>query len=308
MNQTVTEAGVEPLARTAGVGRILILGHSGFIGSYLDRTYQRKLPGVEIVGLSAPEFDLTREQDAEKLADYLDPQTVVVFLAGVKRQLGDDLNAFTMNIRMAVNFCRVLERHPVKRLVFFSSAAVYGEENQNTRIIEETPVHPTSFYGAAKYAAECLLEKVIRSQGQGSLLILRPPLIYGPGDASNGYGPSGFVKAALDGETITVWGDGSERREFIFVGDVAEIVFALSLGTYNGVLNPASGQSSTYTDIVNILSRTLGRQVQTTSRLRSKNKVDHGYSNATFMKLLPDFAFTPLEEGIRRTIDSKGSR
>lgn len=308
MKDAVIETCVNPPAQPAEIARVLILGHSGFIGSHLEKFFQRHFPGIEVVGRSAPEFDLTREQDAETLAGFLNLQTVVVMCAAIKRQLGDSLDTFSQNVQMVVNLCRQLQQRPVKRLVFFSSAAVYGEEVQNTCITEQTPVHPTSFYGTAKYAAERLLEKVIPTNEQSSLLILRPPLIYGPGDQGSIYGPSGFARAAINGETISIWGDGTERREFMFVEDIAEIVCRLVFNRYKGVLNVASGRSYTYLDILEVLSRTLPGKIQTTSRPRSKNKVDHGFSNTTLAKLLPGFSFTPLQEGIRRTIIAQQGR
>jgi UDP-glucose 4-epimerase len=288
--------------QATGLARILILGHSGFIGSHLQAYYRQNFSGLEILGRSCPDLDLTEERDAERLAGFCNLETALVVLAGVKRQLGDNLDTFDGNVKMAVNLCRVLQRHPVKRVVFFSSAAVYGEENQNTQINEETAIAPTSFYGAAKYTTESLLTNVVRSQEKSSLLILRPPLIYGPGDASGGYGPSGFIKASLKNETITIWGDGNERREFMFVEDVARIVGALTAWEWGGVLNLASGQSYTYMQIVEILTKTLGKEIRTTQCSRSKPKVDHGFLNARLMELLPGFSFTTLQRGIDKTV------
>lgn len=289
------------------IGRILLFGESGFIGRHLGEFYRKRFSSIEVVGKSAPTLDLTRERDVEKQADLFDLRTAVVVLAGVKRQLGDNLDTFSQNMQIAVNLCRTLERRPVKRLVFFSSAAVYGEEIHNINITEQTPVHPTSFYGAAKYVAECLFEKVVQAHRESSLLILRPPVIYGPGDTGDGYGPSGFVRAALNGETINIWGDGEELREFIFVEDVAKIVCTLTLSEYSGVLNLVSGKSYAYRELLDSISTALGRKVQTASRARSKEKVDHGFCNAGLRNLLPDFCFTPPEDGIRRLIAAQGA-
>ncbi len=282
------------------IERIVLLGHTGFIGGHLACFFRERFPAVELAGYSAPEMDLTHAEDADSLAGFLDLRTAVVMLAGVKRQFGDNLDTFSQNVQMAANLCRLLERRPVRRLVFFSSAAVYGEEVQNPGISEETPVHPTSLYGAAKYASECLFQKIVGGHGQSSLLILRPPLIYGPGDTGSGYGPSGFVTAAVNGEPITLWGDGTEKREFLFIDDVVEIVGRLALGRWSGVLNVASGKSCTYVDILNGISKTLGSRPSIASRPRTKDKVDHGFSNATLARLFPGFRFTAIEEGIRR--------
>ena len=293
-----------PIQEKPQIERILLLGGSGFIGRHLTQFLRKSFPSVELAGRSAPELDLTREQDAEKLGSLFDRRTAVIALAGVKRQLGDNLDTFSQNVQIAANLCRVLEKHPVKRLIFFSSAAVYGEEIQNTNITEQTPVHPTSFYGAAKYVAECLFRKVLR--GQSSLLVLRPPVVYGPGDTGNGYGPSCFVRAASKNETINIWGDGKELREFIFVEDVAKIVGTLTFSDYSGVLNLASGHSYSYRELLDATSTKLGRKLSTASRARSKEKVDHGFCNAALRKVIPDFCFTPPEEGIRRLIAAQG--
>lgn len=286
----------------ADIRRILILGHSGFIGSHLEAAFRERFPTIEIVGKSFPGFDLMREGDAEGLVGILDLQTVVVMLSAIKRQLGDSLDSYLQNIQMTVNLCRIMQRCPPRRLIFFSSAAVYGEEIENTSIAETTAVRPTSFYGASKHAAECLFDKVVHAHKQSSLLILRPPVIYGPGDTGHGYGPSGFVKAALNNEAIAIWGDGTEQREFVLVSDAVEVVCRLLLSDFDGVLNIASGRRYSFADVLEVVRRIGPNPVSVTSRPRTKNKVDHGFCNATLIRLLPGFSFVPLEEGVRRVI------
>lgn len=185
---------------------------------------------------------------------------------------------------------------------FFSSAAVYGEDVHNTNITEDTPPHPTSYYGLAKFTSEILLRKAI-GQNQTSLLVLRPALIYGPGD-QGGYGPTGFIKSALAGEPIVLWGDGEEKREFIYVGDVARIVHALTSQDYDGVVNVVSGHSYTFKDALEVVSRLLPLGQPPGSRPRTKNKADHGFDNSRLRSLLPDFQFTDLANGVRLTFEA----
>jgi len=68
-----------------------------------------------------------------------DDGTAVIMCAAIKRQLGDDLDTFSRNVAMAVNLCRVLEKRPVARFMFFSSAAVYGEEITSLQITRKPP-------------------------------------------------------------------------------------------------------------------------------------------------------------------------
>jgi len=268
--------------------RIVLLGNNGFIGAHLEPELQGL--GLEYAGYDLPEVDLAKSAD-----DVLfDPRTVVVMTAGVKRQWGDTLDAFQQNIAMAVNVARAIEARPPLRLIFFSSAAVYGEENHNEQITEDTPVCPTSLYGAAKFAAECVFRKVLPN----GFVAIRPPLIYGPGDTSKSYGPAGFAHAAKTAATVTLWGNGEEKREFVFVADVVGIVVRLVTSDFSGVLNIASGEAHTFREAAELVGATI------TSRPRSKPMVDHGFDNRRLTSLFPDFIFHTLAEGIRETMSA----
>jgi UDP-glucose 4-epimerase len=287
--------------------RLVVVGHTGFIGHYLVPELAAAAPGSEVVGASTPDLDLTSQSGAAALLPLLGPNTTVVFLAGVKRQLGDTIESFETNIVIATNFCRCLQQQRIRRVVYVSSAAVYGEENHNLAITEDTPVRPTSLYGAAKFASECLVVKTLRDAGRGSLAVVRPPLVYGPGDTSVSYGPSGFANAAMLRMPVTLWGDGTERREFLFVRDAAKLIASLAVAEHEGLFNLASGESHSYIDVLDEMRNALGREIPTTMRPRTKPKVDHGFQNAALRRLFPDFRFTPLSEGVRETLESRGA-
>lgn len=281
--------------------RVVILGHNGFIGGNLHDFFKKHSPAVELVGRAAPELDFTRPEDVEKIGDLLDPDTAVIVCAAIKKQLGDNLETFSSNLQIALNLCRTLAKHPARRVVYFSSAAVYGEEVHNTNITEETAPRPTSYYGLGKFTSEILLRKAIGQGASTSLLLLRPALIYGPRD-QGGYGPTGFIKAALAKEPIVLWGDGLEQREFIYVGDVAKIVHALTFQDYDGVLNLISGRSYTFKDALEAVSRLVPLDRPAGSRPRSKNKADHGFDNSRLRALLQGIQFTSLSDGVALTL------
>lgn len=285
------------------IKRILILGHSGFIGNHLMDFSVNNYPGIELIGKSIPEIDLTNLEDTEQISAFLDMNTAVIMCAVIKRQFGDNLDSFNNNLRMVMNLCRLIERNPVKRVVFFSSAAVYGEDIHNTNITEDTFICPTSYYGIAKYTSEVLLKKTFDKLKDSSLFILRPPLIYGPNDLGATYGPAGFIKAALNREKITLWGDGTELREFIFIEDIVKIVANLVFSSFEGVVNISSGKSSSFRDILDIVSDLSGIEPEIFSRPRTKDKVDNQFCNNKFVDLFGAFEFTALKEGIKKTID-----
>jgi UDP-glucose 4-epimerase len=288
--------------------KVLILGHGGFIGSHLERSLRQHSPTLEIVGRSKPELDLTRKQDADRLAPLLDERTAVVMCSGVKKQLGDSLDTFSQNLAMVMNVCGLLAERTVKKFVFFSSAAVYGEDVEHSNISEKTPVCPTTYYGLVKYTSERLLWKTLgihAQEGVPPLLVLRPALVYGPGDQAGGYGPSGFLQSLARGEKVTLWGDGEELREFIFIDDVTRIVRDLLIHDRSGVVNLASGTAYTFRNAAEIASRLLGRRAVLDSRPRTKAKVDHNFDSRAILRLIPALRFTTLEEGMGSTLRSE---
>jgi UDP-glucose 4-epimerase len=284
--------------------RIVLLGHSGFVGSHLVTHLGRRRPGLEVVALSVGDLDLTRTEAVERLAALFEAEVGVVMTAGVKKQWGDTLEAFSRNLSMAENVCRALAARPVGRFVFFSSAAVYGESNHNEAINEDTAIAPSSCYGVAKFTSECLLQQTLRR----GFVALRPPLIYGPGDTSKSYGPAGFVRAALEREPITLWGDGDEKREFIFVGDVAELATRLLFTDFEGPLNIVSGRQYTFREAADFAVRQAHGGIAIASRPRSKAKVDHGFRNDRLALLFPDFSFHSLEDGMRLTFEAESRK
>lgn len=282
---------------SGSVKQVVILGHSGFIGSHLEAALYNE--GFKVIGKSLPEVDLSSSREIQKIGDFFTRETVVILVAAVKRQFGDTLEAFKMNMAITENVCELLAKKPVKQVIFFSSAAVYGEETHNVSISEETPVHATSYYGISKYTSERLLDKAVASNApHSSLICLRPPLIYGPGDKGRTYGPAGFAAAAVEGSPITLWGDGTELREFMYVGDICRIVSQLIGSDFTGVLNTVSGTKYCFADVVRLLQK-MYPELPVVSRERSKQKADNAFDPTRIRSVLRnDFNFTPLSEGI----------
>lgn len=282
--------------------KIIILGHSGFIGSHLECLLSKSAKW-EVIGRSLPDIDLTSLEHAARLRSFLTPESTLILAAAVKRQFGDTLEAFRQNMAIVETVCDLLESHPVKRVVFMSSTAVYGEETENTCINEQTPVNPTSYYGINKYAAERLLKKACMANQQTSLICLRPPLVYGPNDQGRTYGPSGFSTAALEGAPITLWGDGKELREFIYIDDLCRLIEFLAGSEFEGALNVVSGIPYCFADVVTALKERFP-SLMVNSRSRSRQKANNAFDARMIKSLLPaNFQFTSLKDGLAQTLD-----
>ena len=287
----------------ASIERVVVLGSSGFIGQHLVDQLRTRHRGLDLVRQSLSEVDFADTVSRTEFTNLFDKSTAVVMLSGIKRQFGDNLDVFGKNLQIVENVCEALVDQPVGRLIYFSSAAVYGEDIHNESIDEKTSPEPTSYYGLAKFTGERLLWKACEQNGQTELLCLRPPLVYGPGDPDDTYGPVGFTKKAVRGEEIVTWGDGTELREFMYVRDVADLTARLIVSDAQGVLNLASGASRTFADVLSTLEE-LGMRHTVSRRERTKSRVDNVFDPSLLLSLVPGYEFTSLSRGINDTLAS----
>ena len=280
--------------------KVVIVGDTGFIGKNI---YQNLINNskYEIVGISTNQVNLLDNNSSHILSEIIPSNSVVIMCVGIKKQLGDNLEIFRDNLSIIKNFSEAMIKSKPAKILFISSTSVYGEDVvYDHSISEETPVQPRTYYGIAKYTAERILKKVCRDN-QLHLMILRPPLVYGKDDLSMGYGPTRFTYKYVNGEKIILWGNGSEYREFIYIDDVGKIICRLINNNFSGTLNLVSGKSYTYEDVLNKLKKITNSHINIESRKRSKDKVDHHYSNKLIQTILGGFRFTILEEGLNKT-------
>lgn len=285
--------------------KVVVIGNTGFIGKNIYQNLEDS-GEFELIRISTKLIDLTCEKSVPLLCEYFSPDDTIIMCAGVKKQFGDTLETFENNLAIINNFCRAVSLVPPHKIIFFSSASVYGEDvAYNQKISEITSPQPKTFYGISKYSAERLLENICSGK-QTKLVILRPPLIYGKDDLSRGYGPTGFSYKVLNDEEIILWGDGSEYREFVYVDDVSRIVNRLIKNDYNGILNLVSGKSYNYKQVIDFLDEIIGKHLKVTLRARTKDKVDHYYSSELIHHVLGNFEFTGLRDGLRETLSTIG--
>jgi UDP-glucose 4-epimerase len=282
--------------------QIIILGHTGFIGNALFEYFTR-LGDFPVVGLASSTLDLTQAVAQETLGALLDRQTLLVFTAARTLDRGMDcLATFDTNIAMALNVARALSRHPVRKCVYFSSVSVYGDRASNLAISEDTPVAPTTYYAAAKYASECILHQVAHTGGF-PLLILRPCRVEGPGGRYANYGPVHFIRSILQENTVCIYGDGQERRDHLYIDDLVRIVAHLSRSECRGIYNLASGTSHSYLEILACLRNSLSQEFVIHHRPRTRPLIHQQFDVSRLLRAMPQCQFTPLAERLRVTYD-----
>lgn len=190
------------------------------------------------------------------------PVTAVVHLAAqvsVVASLQRPLEDARRNHGSTLQVLEYARAHPGTRVVLASSAATYGDVAE-VPVREEAARWPLSPYGIHKFSSELALRAYARTHGVPTAA-LRFFNVYGPRqDPSSPYSGviSIFMKRALAGESITIYGDGEQTRDFVFVGDVVAAIIAAASKDFGGeVFNVGTGVETS----VNTLARTVVEQV-----------------------------------------------
>jgi UDP-glucose 4-epimerase len=287
--------------------QIVILGHTGFIGNALLAHF-RTNGNIPIRGFDSSSLDLMQPAALAALTAVLDSRTILVFAAAhTLDRAADSLDIFDANMAMALNVARVLTMQPVRKCVYFSTMSVYGDRTSHLALREDTPVAPTTYYAAAKYAGECILQQVAHA-ADFPLLILRPCRVEGPGARYANYGPVCFLRSILDDGAVWLYGDGRERRDHLYIHDLVRIVAHLVCGDYTGVYNLASGQSHSYLEILACLQDIVPQKFAVQHRPRTRPLIQQQCDISKLLGAMPHYQFTPLMERLQATYDYYASR
>jgi len=191
-----------------------------------------------------------------KLLDKIQP-TAIVLLAAVAhadRANKDPYSTFDHSLRTLENALDYSKKSSVEHFVYFSSSMVYGHFPSGF-VTEETPCNPLGIYGALKFAGEKI---VIAHQQVFNLpyTIIRPSALYGERCVSRRVGQI-FIESAMQGLDISLKGDGSDKLDFTYIGDLVNgIVRVLeSPDSRNQIFNLTYGQSRSIAEMVEILRR-----------------------------------------------------
>ena len=278
--------------------KVIILGSSGFIGSAVLRRLQ-KANDLDVVGYTSSSLDLSQPDAWKKLSELLNPKTILIVAA---RSRGTDipLDALQTDIAIASNVGKCLERTQVHKCIYFSSTSVYGTTMSNLNVTEETEPHPTLLYGIGKLASEYILSNIARKHGI-DLAILRVCMVYGPDDRGDAYGPTKFIRSIRQNQEVRLFGDGRERRNYIFVEDLAQITETFVVNDQKGIFNVASDDNCSFLEIVDYLQEIMPDKFEIRSVGRDQAKIDQKINCEKLKAVLQGFLFTPFEEGLRIT-------
>ena len=188
----------------------------------------------------------------------------------------------------------------IKFVYFSSGGTVYGNRTDMTPFKETDPMAPISYYGWSKQMMENSILYVHRTAGL-RYLIVRPSNPYGHGQ--NVHAKQGLIAVALGkilaGEPITIWGDGSNVRDYIYIDDLSGIICQLlEKDVCNTTLNIGSGVGESINDIIDVLKYTVSEEVRVEYQTARKVDVAHMILDNSKIRKYVDVEFTPLKKGI----------
>lgn len=270
--------------------KILITGGSGFIGSHIVEHYQgiadeirvldnlrtgyrKNLGGLNHVFL---EGSVTDRDAVAKAVEGVDYVFHLAALVSVPESMAKPGECVDINVHGLLNVLESSAAAGVKKLVFASSAAIYGD-NPTVPKLESMLPEPKSPYAITKLDGEYYLDLFNRERGLETAAI-RFFNVFGPRqDPKGAYAAAVpiFIEKALEGEDITVHGDGEQTRDFIYVKDiVGALSFAVETPGVTGVFNAGYGGQMTINDLANKIIASAG----------SHSKVLHGPERAGDVK------------------------
>jgi UDP-glucose 4-epimerase len=254
--------------------KALVTGGAGFIGSNLvdallgdgaevtvvdDLSTGRRqnLDGALAAGAHLAELDIRDGAVLSRLVEERPPELVFHLAAqiDVRRSVADPAFDASVNVGGTANVLEAARLGGARRVVFVSTGgAIYGEgEGQRLPLSEEAPIAPLSPYGQSKFAAEGYVALYERLYGLSGVS-LRLGNVYGP--RQDPLGEAGviaiFCGRLQAGERPTVYGDGKQTRDYIYVGDVVAAALAAAATVATGPINVGTGIE---TDVLELASR-----------------------------------------------------
>ncbi|MBC2601803.1 NAD-dependent epimerase/dehydratase family protein [Puniceicoccus vermicola] len=297
--------------------RILITGGAGFIGSHVVEHYQGKadirvldnlrtgyrenLDGLDCELVEASILD--REALAEAMQD-VDYVFHLAALISVPESMENPQGCVDLNVTGLLNVLETAQRFGVKKVVLASSAAVYGDNPTVPKIETMTP-EPRSPYAITKLDGEYYCD-LYRREGWVNTACLRFFNVFGPRqDPHSAYAAAVpiFIDRARKNEPITIFGDGEQTRDFIYVKDIAAgLAFAAETEAVAGANNIGYGGSITINQLAEKIISLTGSQSKILHAPTRSGDVKHSRASA---EKLAATGWQPLygfEEGLAQTL------
>jgi len=295
--------------------KILITGGAGFIGSNLVARLDA-LGGYEVVvldnevsGTRAAIADCSCDfvagdiRDRDVLERVMEGVDAVVHLAADTRVIpsieAPEFN-FDVNVGGSFNVLETMRRLGVNKIVSASTGgAIIGDTDPPVH--EAMVASPISPYGASKLAVEGYCSAYAASYGM-SCISLRFSNAYGPRSFHKGSVVALFIKQILQGKTLTVYGDGSQTRDYVHAHDLADGIVGALNSSANGPIQLGTGTGTSLNDIIGMLREVSGQEIAVEYRPFRSGEIVHNWCDISHArKSLGYDPQIPLGEGLAET-------
>ncbi len=284
--------------------RIGVTGATGFIGKRLIRRLLKD--SFSVTALSRSSQHLSKDvqiivgdlHDKDSLRKFVNTVDVVVHLAA--RQVPPDEALFESNVTGTNNLISCLFNSPVKHLVYLSTAAVYGEQEDKV-LSERDMCYPSTPYGLTKFLGETVCQ-YWKTKTNQTLTILRPFNVYGEGSTKGVV--YNMIQNIKQNKSITIYGDGKQTRDFLYVEDVVDAIVTALQKEKNGIYNVGSGVNVSLLDLAASLKKLFPGQVEIDFQDSEKGKPKNiSYSLEKVKKELGWESQISLEEGLQKVFN-----
>ena len=298
--------------------KILITGGMGFIGLHLvDYLLKKGNKIIVLDNFSNSNKNLIKkiqnknlriiEGDVRKIDDIVNSmknQEIVIHLAAkisVNESIENPNETFDVNVNGTKNVLKACKKNNIKKLIVASSAAVYGENTSQSKLKEISKTNPISPYGESKLLMENEIKKNQLKNSNLECIILRFFNIFGNGQSSEYAGViTKFIEKISKNESIEIFGNGLQERDFISVDDVIEsILNAIKNGT-GGTYNIGSGKTTTINDLAKVIISISKKNIKISHLSPKKGDIKFSGADITLakneIKYSPKFNLEKIKE------------
>ncbi|MEM7060134.1 MAG: NAD-dependent epimerase/dehydratase family protein [Pseudomonadota bacterium] len=280
------------LTEAAAPARTVIVGAGGFVGSAIARNLEGR--GANVLRLGRGDVDLLADGAGDRLGAMLTTDDAVVLVSAIAPVKNPTM--LRDNVTMIAAMAKAIATAQPAHVLNIGSDAVFADSPD--------PLHEGSSRATENLHGIMHLtrEVALADAYSGPFATLRPTLIYGADDPHNGYGPNQYRRRAEVGEAIRLFGQGEERRDHVWVEDVAELAARMMIHRSIGSLNAVTGQVISFNDLAQIANRLHG-PVEIENLPRSGPMPHGGYrpfDASAITKAFPDMVMTLPEEGLEK--------